>query len=143
VDVGLSVSRVGGSAQTSAIKKNASKIKLSLAQYRELESFSQFGSDLDADTKTSIEHGKRSVELLKQKEGAPLSVAQQTISFFALNDGMFRNFEVKEVSGLEKDLHAYVASSNTELYSTINSGKWSDDIAVSLKAEIVNFLKSR
>jgi F-type H+/Na+-transporting ATPase subunit alpha len=143
VDVGLSVSRVGGSAQTSAIKKNASKIKLSLAQYRELESFSQFGSDLDADTKMSIEHGKRSVELLKQKEGHPLSVAQQTISFFALNDGMFKNFDVKEVPGLEKDVHAYVASTNADLYATMNAGKWSDDIAASLKFEIANFLKSR
>jgi F-type H+/Na+-transporting ATPase subunit alpha len=143
VDVGLSVSRVGGSAQTSAIKKNASKIKLSLAQYRELESFSQFGSDLDSDTKTAIEHGKRSVELLKQKDGQPLSVAEQTISFFALNEGMFKDFEVKEVSTLEKDLHNYIESSNADLFNTINSGKWSDDIVSSMKTEIANFLKSR
>jgi F-type H+/Na+-transporting ATPase subunit alpha len=143
VDVGLSVSRVGGSAQTSAIKKNASKIKLSLAQYRELESFSQFDSDLDADTKATIEHGKRSVELLKQKDGQPLSVAEQTVSFFALNDGFFKNFEVKEVLGLEKDLHKFVSTNNKELFDTINRGKWSDEISASLKSELANFLNSR
>jgi F-type H+-transporting ATPase subunit alpha len=143
VDVGLSVSRVGGAAQTSAVKKNASRIKLSLAQFRELESFSQFDSDLDEDTKKTIEHGKRSVELLKQKEGQPLSVGEQTISFFALNDGFFSDVKIAEVGALEKALQDYVKASNAELYKTINGGKWSDDIAATLKTELANFKASR
>jgi F-type H+-transporting ATPase subunit alpha len=143
VDVGLSVSRVGGDAQTSAVKKNASRIKLSLAQFRELESFSQFDSDLDEDTKKTIEHGKRSIELLKQKDGQPLKVGEQTISFFALNDGFFKDVKINDVSAVEKDLQEYVKTSNAELYNTINSGKWSDDLAASLKSELANFKASR
>ena len=143
VDVGLSVSRVGGDAQTSAVKKNASRIKLSLAQFRELESFSQFDSDLDEDTKKTIEHGKRSIELLKQKDGQPLTVGEQTISFFALNDGFFKDVKTNDVGQMEKDLQDYVKSSNAELYNTVNSGKWSDDIAASLKSELANFKASR
>jgi F-type H+-transporting ATPase subunit alpha len=143
VDVGLSVSRVGGAAQTSAVKKNASRIKLSLAQFRELESFSQFDSDLDEDTKKTIEHGKRSIELLKQKDGQPLTVGEQTISFFALNDGFFKDVKVAEVSGLEKELQEYVKTGNAELYNTINSGKWSDDLAAALKSELANFKASK
>lgn len=143
VDVGLSVSRVGGDAQTSAVKKNASRIKLSLAQFRELESFSQFDSDLDEDTKKTIEHGKRSIELLKQKDGMPLTVGEQTISFFALNDGFFKDVQINEVSKLEKELQDYVKTSNPELYSTINGGKWSDELANSLKTELANFKASK
>lgn len=143
VDVGLSVSRVGGDAQTSAVKKNASRIKLSLAQFRELESFSQFDSDLDEDTKKTIEHGKRSIELLKQKDGQPLTVGEQTISFFALNDGFFKDIKISDVSSVEKELQEYVKASNAELYNTINSGKWSDDLASSLKSELANFKASR
>lgn len=143
VDVGLSVSRVGGDAQTSAVKKNASRIKLSLAQFRELESFSQFDSDLDEDTKKTIEHGKRSIELLKQKDGQPLTVGEQTISFFALNDGFFKDVKINDVSAVEKDLQEYVKTSNAELYNTINSGKWSDDLAAALKSELANFKASR
>jgi F-type H+-transporting ATPase subunit alpha len=143
VDVGLSVSRVGGDAQTSAVKKNASRIKLSLAQFRELESFSQFDSDLDEDTKKTIEHGKHSIELLKQKDGQPLTVGEQTISFFALNDGFFKDVKINDVSALEKELQEYVKTSNAELYNTINSGKWSDDLAASLKSELANFKASR
>jgi F-type H+-transporting ATPase subunit alpha len=81
--------------------------------------------------------------LLKQKDGQPLSVAQQTISFFALNDGMFKNFEVKEVGNIEKELHTFVQSNNKELFNTINTGKWSDEISANLKKEITNFLESR
>jgi F-type H+-transporting ATPase subunit alpha len=143
VDVGLSVSRVGGDAQTSAVKKNASRIKLSLAQFRELESFSQFDSDLDEDTKKTIEHGKRSIELLKQKDGQPLTVGEQTISFFALNDGFFKDVKINDVSTVEKDLQEYVKTSNAELYNTINSGNWSDDLAASLKSELANFKASK
>jgi F-type H+-transporting ATPase subunit alpha len=143
IDVGLSVSRVGGSAQTSAVKKNAGKVKLSLAQFRELESFSQFDSDLDPETKAIIEHGKKSVELLKQKNGETLSVAEQTISYFALNEKFFKNVDMKKVAETEKELHKYISTNASELFNTINSGKWSDEIAGNLKIQIGNFAEMK
>lgn len=139
IDVGLSVSRVGGSAQTSPMKKNAGKIKLSLAQYRELESFSQFDSDLDPETKKTIEHGKRSVELLKQNNGEPLSVALQTLSFFALNEGLFKNVEVKNVKETENKLHKYFEQNYKELGEALNAGKWKDDEIAQMKDVLKNF----
>jgi F-type H+-transporting ATPase subunit alpha len=139
IDVGYSVSRVGGAAQTSAMKKNAGKIKLSLAQFRELESFSQFDSDLDPETKRTIEHGKRGVELLKQKNGEPLSVAAQTISFFAYNEGAFQKVEVKNVTETENKLHKFFESNYKDLFETINTGKWSDEIITSSKEALQEF----
>ena len=142
IDVGLSVSRVGGSAQTSPMKKNAGKIKLSLAQYRELESFSQFDSDLDPETKKTIEHGKRSVELLKQNNGEPLSVALQTLSFFTLNEGLFKNVEVKNVKETENKLHKYFEQNYKELGEALNAGKWKDDEIAQMKEVLKNFAES-
>jgi F-type H+-transporting ATPase subunit alpha len=139
IDVGLSVSRVGGSAQSSPMKKNAGKIKLSLAQYRELESFSQFDSDLDPETKKTIEHGKRSVELLKQNNGEPLSVALQTLSFFALNEGLFKNVEVKNVKETENKLHKFFEMNYKELGEALNAGKWKDDEIAQMKEVLKNF----
>ena len=139
IDVGLSVSRVGGSAQTSPMKKNAGKIKLSLAQYRELESFSQFDSDLDPETKKTIEHGKRSVELLKQNNGEPLSVALQTLSFFALNEGLFKNVEVKNVKDTENKLHKYFEQNYKALGEVLNAGKWKDEEIAQMKDVLKNF----
>jgi F-type H+-transporting ATPase subunit alpha len=139
VDVGLSVSRVGGSAQTSPMKKTASKIKLSLAQYRELESFAQFDSDLDEDTKRTIEHGKRSVELLKQRDGEPLSVALQTLSFFALNEGFFAKYAVKDVKKTEEELHSFFLNGYRELSDEVNAGKWNDEIITKMKEVLSNF----
>lgn len=142
IDVGNSVSRVGGSAQTSPMKKNAGKIKLSLAQYRELESFSQFDSDLDPDTKKTIEHGKRSVELLKQKNGEPLSVASQVLSFFALNENFFRNVEVKNVKEVEEKMHKYFEVNQKELTAEINAGKWNDEIIGKMKMLLKDFAEA-
>lgn len=139
IDVGLSVSRVGGSAQTSPMKKNAGRIKLSLAQYRELESFSQFDSDLDPETKKTIEHGKRSVELLKQNNGEPLSVALQTLSFFSLNEGLFKNVEVKNVKDTENKLHKYFEQNYKELGAALDAGKWKDDEIAQMKEVLKNF----
>jgi F-type H+/Na+-transporting ATPase subunit alpha len=143
IDVGLSVSRVGGSAQTSAIKKNAGKVKLSLAQYRELEAFSQFDGDLDADTKAIINHGKKSVELLKQRNGETLSVGEQTISYFALNEKFFNDVDIKNVQTTEKELHQYVKTNSEETFTQINNGKWSDDLANSLKETIKAFAQMK
>lgn len=139
IDVGYSVSRVGSAAQTAPMKKNAGKIKLSLAQYRELESFSQFDSDLDPETKKTIEHGKRSVELLKQANGEPLSVALQAISFFALNEGLFKNVEVKNVKDTENKLHKYFEANQAELGKELNSGKWNDEIIAQMKNVLKDF----
>jgi F-type H+-transporting ATPase subunit alpha len=139
IDVGYSVSRVGGSAQTSPMKKNAGKIKLSLAQYRELESFSQFDSDLDPETKKTLEHGKRSVELLKQANGEPLSVALQTLSFFALNEGLFKNVEIKNVRETESKLHKYFESNHQDLVGDLNGGKWNDEVIGKMKEVLKSF----
>lgn len=139
IDVGNSVSRVGGAAQTSPMKKNAGKLKLSLAQYRELESFSQFDSDLDPETKKTIEHGKRSVELLKQGNGQPLSVASQVISFFALNEDLFKNVKVEDVKNVEDKLHKFLSLEGKKLSEDINQGKWSDETVANAKTLLKEF----
>ncbi len=139
IDVGYSVSRVGGDAQLSPMKKNAGRIKLSLAQYRELESFSQFDSDLDPETKKTLEHGKRSIELLKQGNGEPLSVALQVISFFSLNEGLFKNVEVKNVKVTEEKLHKYFDANYKELANELNNGKWNDEIIAKMKEVLKSF----
>jgi len=108
-----------------------------------LESFSQFDSDLDPETKAIIEHGKKSVELLKQKNGETLSVAEQTISYFALNEKFFKNVDMKKVAETEKELHKYISTNASELFSTINGGKWSDEIAGNLKTQISNFAEMK
>jgi F-type H+-transporting ATPase subunit alpha len=143
IDVGYSVSRVGGTAQTSSMKKNAGKVKLSLAQYRELEAFSQFDGDLDAETKSIINHGKKSVELLKQKNGETLTVGEQVISYFALNEKFFTNVEMKDVLSTEKEIHQYLKTNNEATYNEINNGKWSDDLANSVKESLLNFAQMK
>ena len=132
IDVGFSVSRVGSSAQVKSMKKVAGKLKLSLAQYRELESFSQFDSDLDPETKRTIERGKRGVELLKQIEGSPLSVSQQVITIFALGEGYADGVEIPRLGLWEKELHAYVNRESGKLFADITSN-WSDEMASGLK----------
>ncbi len=139
IDVGLSVSRVGGSAQTSPMKKTAGKIKLSLAQYRELESFSQFDSDLDPETKKTIEHGKRGVELMKQNNGEPLDVSLQVATFFALNEGFFKNVKLEDVKKVEQELHKFLQTNAKELMKDIDSGKWKDEEIAKLKQVLADF----
>ena len=138
IDVGFSVSRVGSSAQVKSMKKVAGKLKLSLAQYRELESFSQFDSDLDPETKKTIERGKRGVELLKQVEGSPLSVGEQVVTIFALGEGFADGVKVENLGQWEKELHAFVKRENSEVYEKLNS-TWSDDVAASLSESFENF----
>jgi len=132
IDVGFSVSRVGSSAQVKSMKKVAGKLKLSLAQYRELESFSQFDSDLDPETKKTLERGKRGVELLKQKEGSPLSVANQVITIFAHGDGFADGVEVSRLGVWEKELHSFVEREDSALYESLNKD-WSDETPTKLK----------
>lgn len=140
VDVGLSVSRVGGSAQTKAMKKNAGKMKLSLAQYRELESFSQFDSDLDPSTKSIIERGKRTVELLKQKNQNPMSVGQQVLDIYAINNGFLDNINVVDVADFESKIQSEFLQYKKELDSKL-AKDWNDDIEKELKEFISDFVK--
>ncbi len=138
IDVGLSVSRVGSSAQTKAMKKNAGKMKLAMAQYRELESFSQFDSDLDPDTKKTIERGKRTGEMLKQANGAPLSVGLQVASIYAVNNGFVDTISVPEVVAWEQGMHAYISATHGDVLTKL-AKDWSDDIETSLKEAITSY----
>ncbi len=135
VNVGLSVSRVGGAAQIKAMKKVAGPMKLSLAQYRELESFAQFDSDLDPETKKSLERGKRSVELLKQDQYAPVVTPLQIASLYSVNKGYLDSIEVVEVRSWEKGLHEFLVKTEKQLLEKISSD-WNDEIEASLKKAI-------
>lgn len=138
IDVGLSVSRVGGSAQSKAMKKNAGKMKLAMAQYRELESFAQFDSDLDADTKQTIERGKRTAEMLKQANGNPLRVGLQVASVYAVNNGFLDTVSVAETGAWESALHTYLDQSEKMLIESIE-GNWNDEIESGLKKALEAF----
>jgi F-type H+-transporting ATPase subunit alpha len=138
IDVGLSVSRVGSSAQIKAMKKNAGKMKLAMAQYRELESFAQFDSDLDADTKRTIERGKRTAEMLKQINGNPLRTGLQVSSVYAVNNGFLDHVAVTDVVAWEKAMHTYMESQEKGLLITIEKD-WSDDIEQQLKTALTAF----
>lgn len=135
VNVGLSVSRVGGSAQIKAMKKVAGPMKLALAQYRELESFSQFDSDLDVETKKSLERGKRAVELLKQNQYSPLPTTLQVASLYALNAGLLDSIAVQDISEWEKGFHDFLTKTKKELLQSITTD-WNESIETSLKEAV-------
>ena len=141
VDVGLSVSRVGSSAQSKPMKKNAGMMKLSLAQYRELESFSQFDSDLDPATKQTIERGKRTVEILKQKNGEPMTVAQQVASIYAVNNGFLDTVEVKNIVDFENKFQDNLTHYHKDFMNKLEKS-WDDEIVAELKDIIKTFVKS-
>ncbi len=140
IDAGLSVSRVGGAAQTKIIKKLGGGIRLALAQYRELAAFSQFASDLDDFTRKQLERGKRVTELMKQKQYAPLSIAEMAFSLFAANEGYLDDVEVEKVVDFEAALHSYINSEHADLIDKINEkGDFNDEIASEMKKAIENF----
>ncbi|MBY5268679.1 F0F1 ATP synthase subunit alpha [Spiribacter salinus] len=140
INAGLSVSRVGGSAQTKIIKKLGGGIRLALAQYRELAAFSQFASDLDESTRKQLERGQRAMEVLKQGQYAPLSVAYMAVSLYALNEGYLDELELKKISAYEGALHQYMSSNYAELIKQINdSGDYSDEIQGQLKKALDDF----
>ncbi len=141
IDVGLSVSRVGSSAQTKPMKKNAGKMKLAMAQYRELESFAQFDSDLDADTKKTIERGKRTGEMLKQANGAPLSVGLQVASIYAVNNGYIDHVHVPDVVVWEKGMHSFMSTAHKDLIASLNKD-WSDELEFALKEALASYVES-
>lgn len=138
IDVGLSVSRVGSSAQTKSMKKNAGKMKLAMAQYREMESFAQFDSDLDHETKKTIERGKRTAEILKQTNGAPLRVALQVASIYAVNNGFLDHTDLAHVKEWEDNLHTKLSGEESELLSKLDTG-WNEDLERALKEVIEKY----
>lgn len=140
VNAGISVSRVGGAAQTKIIKKLGGGIRLALAQYRELAAFSQFASDLDEATRAQLEHGQRVMELMKQNQYAPLSVAEMAISLFAAEKGYLKDVELSKVLDFESALHSFMTSEKKELMDTINeSGNYNDVIESQLKEAFDSF----
>ena len=139
VDVGLSVSRVGGAAQIKSMKKNAGSMKLSLAQYRELESFSQFDSDLDESTKNTIERGKRTVELLKQKNNSPMRTGQEVVSIYAINNGYLDKLELSQINDFEDYLQTELLKSHEDLINRIEE-KWDESIEKDIKDFLDNVL---
>ena len=140
INAGLSVSRVGGAAQTKAVKKLGGSIRLDLAQYRELAAFAQFASDLDAETKAQIDRGQRVTELMKQGQYSPLNVAETATSLFAANSGALDDIDANKVVAFEAALLAYMNTSQAALMDEINeSGDYNDDIAAKLQAAIDDF----
>jgi len=144
MNAGLSVSRVGGAAQTKIIKKLGGGIRLALAQYRELAAFSQFASDLDDATREQLEHGQRVTELMKQGQYSPLSVAEMGVSLFAANEGYLKPVPVNKIVDFEAALLSYMRSDHSDLLAKVNeSGAWDDDIKASFKAALDKFSASQ
>ena len=140
INAGLSVSRVGGAAQVKIIKKLGGGVRLALAQYRELAAFAQFASDLDEATRKQLERGQRVTELMKQKQYAPLSIADMAVSLYAANEGYLDDVDVKKVVDFEAALHSYVRSQYGDLLRTIEeSGDYNEDIEAGLKKAIEEF----
>jgi F-type H+-transporting ATPase subunit alpha len=127
ISVGLSVSRVGGAAQTKAVKSVAGNLRLSLAQFRELAAFSQFSSDLDAETKQRIERGQRLTELLKQPQYSPLSVWEQTALLMAATEGAFDTIDIEDVKHARDSLLNELRSGHKKLVDKLNQGDKPDD----------------
>jgi F-type H+-transporting ATPase subunit alpha len=143
VNAGISVSRVGGAAQTKIIKKLAGGVKLALAQYRELAAFAQFASDLDAATRAQLERGIRVTELMKQKQYAPLSVAQLAITLYAAEKGYLDDLAVAAILPFEKGLHAHFASNYGDWIKAANEkSDWNDTIEATLKKGVEEFKKT-
>ncbi len=143
VNVGSSVSRVGSSAQIKAMKKVAGTLKLDLAQFRELEAFSQFGSDLDESTKKQLERGKRSVEVLKQLQYAPVKTEHQVVVFYALTKGYMDEVPVDKIKAFEKGLIEYTERNAKVFYKEVTESKmWTDKGEAELKKAIEDFKKN-
>jgi F-type H+-transporting ATPase subunit alpha len=145
VNVGISVSRVGGNAQTKATKKVAGTLKLNLAQYREMAAFAQFGSDLDKATQEQLANGERQTEMLKQPQYAPMPMEEQVVSIFACTpqtgrDSWVRPYPVRDLSRYESEMLEFVRTRHGEVLKTIReSGKLEDETAKKLAAALDEF----
>ena len=143
VNAGISVSRVGGAAQTKIIKKLSGGVKLALAQYRELAAFAQFASDLDSATRAQLERGQRVTELMKQKQYAPLSVAQLAVSIYAAEKGFLDDLPIAKILPFEKGLHTHFANNYADLMKkVVDTGDWNDEIEGQFKKGIEEFKKT-
>ncbi len=143
INAGLSVSRVGGAAQTKIVKKLGGGVRLALAQYRELAAFAQFASDLDEATRRQLERGQRVTELMKQKQYSPLSVGLMGLSLYAVNEGYVDSVPVKQVVAYEAALHAFAREKAAALIDKINaSGDYNDEVAAGLR-QICEDFKAR
>ena len=140
MNAGISVSRVGGAAQTKIVKKLSGGIRTALAQYRELAAFSQFASDLDDATKAQLEHGERITELMKQKQYAPLSIAEMGVLLYAGNEGYLQDVEVAKIGDFESALLGYMRSECADVMQAIEAdGGWDDDREATFKSAIETF----
>ena len=140
VNAGISVSRVGGAAQTKIMKKLSGGIRIALAQYRELAAFAQFASDLDEATRKQLDRGQRVTELMKQKQYAPMSIANMALSIYAVNEGFLDDVPMNKVGPFEDGLHAHFANTQGELMARIvETGDWNDEIEAAFKQGIEDF----
>jgi F-type H+-transporting ATPase subunit alpha len=140
MNAGISVSRVGGAAQTKIVKKLSGGIRTALAQYRELAAFSQFASDLDDATKAQLEHGERITELMKQKQYAPLSIAEMGVLLYAGNEGHLQDVEVAKTGAFESALLGYMRAECAEVMQAIEAdGDWNDEREAAFKSAIDTF----
>ena len=140
IDAGLSVSRVGGAAQTKIIKKLGGGVRLDLAQYRELAAFSQFASDLDEGTRKQLERGARVTALMTQAQYSPLKTGELAFSLFAANEGFLDDIDVDKVSDFESAMLSYIRTEKTDFLNSINeNGDYNDDIAAEMKTSLEDF----
>ncbi len=143
IDAGLSVSRVGGAAQTKAVKKLGGGVRLALAQYRELAAFAQFASDLDDATRAQLERGQRVTELMKQKQYAPMSVAEMALSLYAIDRGYMDDVDMNQIGDFESALIAHMNSTQADFMNELNaSGDFNEDIEGKLQAGVEDFKKT-
>jgi F-type H+-transporting ATPase subunit alpha len=141
INVGISVSRVGGSAQTKAMKKIAGRLRLDLAQFRELEAFAAFGSDLDAASKAQLERGARMVELLKQGQYSPYSVERQVVSIWAGTSGKLDDVAVPDIRRFEAELLDFIGRERKDIFKVISETKDLNDDTIAAMTEAVAAFK--
>ena len=141
INVGISVSRVGGSAQTKAVKKVAGRLRLDLAQYRELEAFAAFGSDLDAASKAQLERGARMVELLKQGQYSPYSVEREAVSIWAGTTGKMDSVAVSDIRRFESELLEFIATRHSQVFEVIAETRELSDDTIAALTKIVDEFK--
>ncbi|MBW7846189.1 MAG: F0F1 ATP synthase subunit alpha, partial [Bacteroidia bacterium] len=133
INVGISVSRVGGNAQIKSMKKVAGTLKLDQAQYRELEAFSKFGSDLDAATKAVLAKGARNVEILKQGQFAPLSVEKQVAIIYLGTKGLLNNIPVNKIREFENEFHQFMETKHSNVLTELKKGNLSDEVTATIE----------
>ena len=144
MNAGISVSRVGGAAQTKIIKKLSGGIRTALAQYRELAAFSQFASDLDDATKAQLEHGERVTELMKQKQYAPQSIAEMGLLLFAANEGFLKSVAVEKIADFEAALLSYMHSEYGSVMQDIAAdGGWNDEREATFRSALEQFIATQ